>query len=145
MIFVSLFSVLFGFAIPILSSYNAHLFLTTFLFVFFVVFVCSVALGVFFLFAVFLIAIVTAAGLCTGPIPVHSCGPLPMTAVCMHQLVNSMQHAIKRVERLGESQEAFDGEKSVKYPNCSFLLVIIPKVSLHRIHQILWGITIINA
>jgi len=53
-----------------------------------VFFVCSVALGVFFLFAVFLIGIVTAAGLCTGPIPVHSCGPLPLAAICMHQLVN---------------------------------------------------------
>ena len=57
---------------------------------FFVVvfFVCSVALGVLFLFAVFFFGIVTAAGLCTGPIPVHSCGPLPMAAICMHQLVN---------------------------------------------------------
>ena len=49
---------------------------------------CSVALGVLFLFAVFLFGIVTAAGLRTGPIPVHSCGPLPMAAICMHQLVN---------------------------------------------------------
>ena len=34
---------------------------------------CSVALGVLFL--AFLFGIVTAAGLCTGPIPVHSCDP----------------------------------------------------------------------
>jgi hypothetical protein len=32
--------------------------------------------------------IVTAAGLCTGPIPVHFCGAQPMAAICMHQLVN---------------------------------------------------------
>ena len=30
----------------------------------------------------------TAAGLCTGPIPVHFCGAQPMAAICMHQLVN---------------------------------------------------------
>ena len=40
-------------------------------------FVCSVALGVVFLFVVFLNGIVTAAGLCTGPIPVHFCGLQP--------------------------------------------------------------------
>ena len=57
-------------------------------FLFGCVFVCFVALGVFFLFAVLLFGIVTAAGLCTGPIPVHSCGPLPMEANCMHQLGN---------------------------------------------------------
>ena len=34
-----------------------------------------VAFGVVWLFAVFLQWIVTAAGLCTGPIPVHFCGP----------------------------------------------------------------------
>ena len=39
--------------------------------------VCSVALGVLFLFAVFLFGIVTAAGLCTGPIPVTFVAPIP--------------------------------------------------------------------
>jgi hypothetical protein len=41
-------------------------------------FVCSVALGVVsFYLLCFCTWIVTAAGLCTGPIPVHFCGPQP--------------------------------------------------------------------
>ena len=56
--------------------------------VLFVLFGFGFACSGFFCFAVFLNGIVTAAGLCTGPIPVHSCGPLPLAAICMHQLVN---------------------------------------------------------
>ena len=56
----------------------------------------------------------TAAGLCTGPIPVHFCGPQPdggyMYAL-ISQFTGSMQHATERVERPGESQEALDGKK----------------------------------
>ena len=97
-------SVLFGFAIPILELIQCyHLFLIESLnwtvdhfplcvfgacFLFGCVLVCSVALGVFLLFAVFLFGIVMAAGLCTGPIPVHSCGHLPMAANLYASIVN---------------------------------------------------------
>ena len=49
---------------------------------------CSVAFGVVWLFAGFLQWNREAAGLCTGSIPVHFCGPQPMAAICMHSLVN---------------------------------------------------------
>ena len=75
-------------------------------------FVCSVALGVVFFFCC--VFAMTAAGLCTGPIPVHFCGPQPdggyMYAL-ISQFTGSMQHATERVERPGESQEALGGKK----------------------------------
>jgi len=50
-------------------------------------FVCFVALGVVFLCAAFLNGIVTAAGLCTGPIPVHF-GGLQPDGGYMYALIN---------------------------------------------------------
>ena len=97
---VSVFSFL-GFAIPIPELIQCcHLTLIdshwteppiTFLFAFLVrvfclvVFLCVMLLLVLFgCLLCFCNGIVTAAGLCTGPIPVHFCGPPPMAAICMH-------------------------------------------------------------
>ena len=52
------------------------------------VFLCVCVFFVFVCLLFFCNGIVTAAGLCTGPISVHFCGPQPMAAICMHQLVN---------------------------------------------------------
>ena len=48
------------------------------------VFVCSVAFVCFGCLLCLCYGIVTAAGLCTGPIPVRFCGPQPMATICMH-------------------------------------------------------------
>ena len=56
----------------------------------------------------------TAAGLCTGPLPVHFCGFHPdggSLYALISSFTGSMQHAAERVERPGESQEALDGKK----------------------------------
>ena len=50
--------------------------------------VCSVALCVVFLLLCFCNGIVTAAGLCTGPIPVHFCGPTPAGGYMYAVIVN---------------------------------------------------------
>ena len=75
-----------------LLNWTADHFLTLLVFGCFVWFACFcvivVAFGVVWLFAVFLQWIVTATGLCTGPIPVHFVAPYLMAALCMHQLGN---------------------------------------------------------
>ena len=82
-----------------------------------------VAFGVVWLFAVFLNGSLTAAGLCTGPIPVHFCGPhIDGGSLCalISYFIGSMQHATERVERPGESQEALEGKKGFKQqPICT--------------------------
>ena len=99
---VFLFSFL-GFAIPIPSWYNAIISFSSlvteldrrspsslcvgcvcfccFVWFCFCVFCCF---GCCFLFSVSCEGIVTAAGLCTGPIPVHFCGHQQMAAMRMH-------------------------------------------------------------
>ena len=50
---------------------------------------------------------VTAAGLYTGPFPVHFCGGSWYALIS--KFTGSVQH--ERVERPGESQEALEGKK----------------------------------
>ena len=70
---------------------------------------CSVAFGVVWCLLCFCNGIVTAAGLCTGPLPVRFCGPThgghlyALIRQFTGQFTGSMQHATGRVERPGKS------------------------------------------
>ena len=90
----------------------------------FVVF-CFVCCSFLFLVAVFLRWDSDGCGLCTGPIPVHFCGPTPAGGymhALIRQFIGSMQHATERVERPGESQEALDRKKMKSDFACAGLL-----------------------